>query len=560
MWSFRSVDRLHHVSADLVKSNLEPIFTEIASLPIPISSLPIRSEFPSVVFLSDTALAVSPGTGSLYIISTSLPGVPFTGKITAEYNLPPSRVGEDLAGSSQGTTLSSTPSPFLLQASRHLTDNVHRLLLSRLAGNHEAKKASEIGFELLEVEVDSSVVAEGIPLVPRWTLLGEDLPVWTTWYNSGWLVASSSTYTAERTNVREDVSSEMITTEKHPTVASYSWTQTSSSLTLTIPLPVGLQAADIECTLSPTSLKLSVPSTAELQPSQAKFLASSTKKWWDNIKEDESTWTWQASDGKLEIELTKVHDGIRWPSVFSRSGDDDDDETMSDSSSVHESFTPEQMEAIRANLSQFHTDGESIPESALPGLLKEEMDDDDDEGGGVFGDRQDSAVKVGREISVGSIVDGEPKWSKQSAWLLSLPLATGKSQSPSLIIKAGVDGALFEPGTLTTKPWTHLSTSPALSFVLSSKRSTRTVVHCTSAASPTATVLAFEAGDATASANVFAFFPPSRVNAVDAQQGVVRVGGGERGSLLGVKAIDVDGSTIVVALCEKALVLLPRLV
>ena len=71
--------------------------------------------------------------------------------------------------------------------------------------------------------------------------------------------------------------------------------------------------------------------------------------------------------------------------------------------------------------------------------------------------------------------------------------------------------------------------------------------------------MAFDAGSSlTASGNAYVYYPP--ISKTLAKQGVVRISGSDRGAVLGVGCMEVEGLKVVVALCEKVLVVLQGVV
>lgn len=68
-------------------------------------------------------------------------------------------------------------------------------------------------------------------------------------------------------------------------------------------------------------------------------------------------------------------------------------------------------------------------------------------------------------------------------------------------------------------------------------------------------MLAFDSGSSSAGqGNVYIYYPAT--SKTNAQQGVLSISGGERGALLGVGCVKVNGKDVVVALCENELVVL----
>lgn len=540
-------------------------------------------EYPSVLALSPTRWIVSTGTGSLYTLETSAEG-PFTGDLIARYDL---------------VEPSSDLSPFALQAASRASDSTYRVLLTRSVTTTLGKRktsSSISSFELLEVALDvnkrNAVDTEPRTLDVKWTLSGGDTPFWCAWRNGGWVVLSSETFDESTDDVEEteeervkrekkekmeklglgatleEAEDEDKSAEKEGTMESgsaedkewpFSWTQTADSVSVSIPLPKGTTRKDISIDLSSTKFTFYVASVDQ-SPVLQSFLNKPSRQFWTTVDPELSTYTYNATTCVFELDLTKVDVGTRWPSVFSPSEDDDDEEEE-----VPETLSTAMLAAVRETFSNIKTRGDDEPQgnhAAIPALLREEMDYDLEDGedfgegaGGVSGEAgSSSGGKVGREVYVGHIVEGKASWSKNQSSVVSLPASGNR---PEIMIKSAVDGLLFEAGpggNAARDPWRHASTSPALSFVLSSKRDVRLVRHIATGQAGV-TVMAFDAGGTgPASGNVYVYYPPKTPST--AEQGVVRVSGGERGAMLGVGEIEIGSKKAVVALCERDLVVL----
>lgn len=395
---------------------------------------------------------------------------------------------------------------------------------------------------------------------------------------------------------------------------AYSWTQTAEALSVKIPLPAGTTRSNVSISLTSSELTLSLRDAPEVLSPLAEFLRKATRRWWSDIDLAASTYSFDpAPNGpKLELELVKIDTSTRWPSAFFPSEEDDDD--VDD---VPETLDDNMLASVRATFDNIRTREPHEPEGnhpAIPALLREEMDfdmDDEEDYDAIDGAFADSGSKVGREVFLGYIKSetGEAKWSKTTTTVVSTPFRshstvederlgngdgngeTSSERQLGIMVKSAVDGLLFSPagtGDITKSPWKHQSTTPALAFVLSSKRDIRLVRHFTtstttaSAAEPETkrqriddaththvhtgdksetknVVLAFDAGSSGSDighgqGNVYVYYPPS--SGTIAQQGVMGVSGGERGAMLGVGIMSVKGERMVAVLCEKELVLL----
>jgi len=367
---------------------------------------------------------------------------------------------------------------------------------------------------------------------------------------------------------------------------------------------------DIVCLLRPHTIDLQLYARDGSSLSSAlktwldKAGKTGRRDWWDAIKPDESTWTFEkptdpskATDARLEVHLEKANPGTKWPSVFAPWIELDNEETVEEDE-VHETVSDEVMAETVDRLQQYTSEfgqkgaaeGAGLGAS-LPGLMKEEMEDEDDIPDGLqhsAGAGYGSSAKAGKELVITYIDardDGGIKISSPSkgtpATVLSYPLTLlDDSAEDSVIIKTHVDGSLFSPcgeddGAAT---WKHLATSPALSFVLSSKRETQFVYHFYPKGDTGPTVFAFESRQASGmGGNVYIYYPvPNNVadgktasgksKATSSKQSVVKFGVADEsnglidlGSLTGVKMILIDKDPVLVGLCEKAVVTLTHI-
>ena len=367
----------------------------------------------------------------------------------------------------------------------------------------------------------------------------------------------------------------------------FSWTQNHDTISISMQFPVRTTQKQLKTEITEKSLSISSSNNASASPELKKFLERPARQLWSNIQTSSSTWSFDTKTTTLQIELWKYDEDLRWPSVFASSEDEEDEEE------VPETLDAATLASVRDRFTNIQTRNGDEPQGnhpALPALFREEMDydlDDDEEFGdashGMYGELGGS--KIGRDVMIGFMGHSGPHWSKSTQTVISLPLSRDDS---TIMVKNAVDGLLFSPpkGKPYKSPhkdaWRHQTTSPALSFVLSSKRDLRFVRHVTTwdpespPESPAqgegerapkkrkmktrpgeveATVLAFDAGGSgMGTGNVYVYYPTA--DGFYAEQGVVRVSGGDRGALLGVGEVEVQGKKMVVALCENALVVL----
>lgn len=186
--------------------------------------------------------------------------------------------------------------------------------------------------------------------------------------------------------------------------------------------------------------------------------------------------------------------------------------------------------------------------TGIPSLAEGEMDEEVDQ-------------SVGKETYQTWITPegGIPTWWKNARdipfHLLSMPLPCSSSRpttaSTTLVVKAHIDGAVFllNHSSANIPRWEHISTFPALAFVLASKRDTCFTYHTDKA------VLAFEGGAKDRGGNLYVYHA-SPLSSKWAKQAVVKVDDGRGGSLLGVGLWNAPQGSLVVCLTEGELVLL----
>ncbi|OCF74794.1 hypothetical protein I204_05176 [Kwoniella mangroviensis CBS 8886] len=638
------VDKEWVVVGFIIGDDLQPTFSKLASLSLPISSSEQQFEFPSVSPLTSTTWAVSSGSGSLYILETTSPDETgsLRGKFTAKYDLPSS------------ISDSNEPSPFLLRASHTISNEQVSLLLTRsIKANEDRRtiKSSQLTtFEVIEITLDPSAhnavddQEEVEKLSVNWKLSGDDLPIHCHYSteHSGWIILSPeeykvpSTEDSEKEESKEDkekwereakiaklglgasIPPSLVTPENEEKMDfedsdngdedklyPYQWTQDSEGLNIIIPLLKSITRQDIKLDLTSTTLSLSLSPSSDISPQLDQFVKKQTRALWTNIDPELSTWSYDSSKFQIEIDLIKVDQNVRWPTVFSYDDEEEDE--------VPETLSQATLAAVRESFNSIKTrpEGEGEPPSshpAMPALLREEMDFDLDDDEDPLTENQgsfDETGKIGKEVFVGFIqnqtqndhegsINVKSDWSKTTISVLSTPLF---NQGYGIIIKSAVDGLLFSPQgqlqapeNITKNPWKHLSTNPALAFVLSSKRDLRLIKHFTTSVSPQevhphgdveptspslskrlkpssvsgggsrTTVLAFDSGSSVGQGNLYVYYPPAVGDKNTAKQGVIPVSGGEKGALLGVGHVKVRGKDLVIVLTEKSLLIVKNII
>ncbi|KAK4057763.1 hypothetical protein OIO90_000982 [Microbotryomycetes sp. JL221] len=375
---------------------------------------------------------------------------------------------------------------------------------------------------------------------------------------------------------------------------AFSWLQDTDSLTLAFALPSITPTSSIRIVFSRqhVTVHIAKPSSAASSTSvhDHSLPQLSHKKLWDEIDPHTSIWTFDreaegrdSTFGLLTLHLEKKNAGTKWMHVFEPTittpgavtNDEKvreltEEEAQTEFERVAETLDPselakivEQMEQWTQTLSTAEMGDARSMNEVHSSLLGEEIDAELD-------------ADSGRPTVVTWIEDALETCPKMTTPhtgvpfpVLSLPLRSGPSAAAvSFVVKHDVDGLVFVPPTamspLVTHKWTHDVTFPALAFVLASKRDATFVRHIDEYA-----VLAFDApvqtrsrssedsANLTAAVNVFVYYRPQAQDARNGVQTVIKLGGFDSGSLLGVAGVRVDKKTEqvgVCALCENELV------
>jgi hypothetical protein len=439
----------------------------------------------------------------------------------------------------------------------------HIVLL--LSNRGEVKKGPKgklsVMFELAAMRVplplNEHPFEETIPAELLWKRLGQDIPSYVNYQAANWLVCAGSTFKeiSEPVPVRipdplddkmtgiEPTNSESQPTGQPP--PPYSWTQTSDSLTVAFPLPAATPKSHIHVTIGPKHLSLLIKMSEE--ESTFPLPRYAMKELWDQVNPSESLWTWdkegERTVGLLTLHLEKRHQGTKWSHVFAREG------TSSNDPEVLETVDPSEMWKIREALEKYTSELQSGTDGGIggemPSLATGEMDPSVD-------------AETGRRLTASyfDVLTGE-EIAPNSAYqeILAFPLPHSPNECRhiglrSLVIKNGIDGPLFTgPIVPSVDLWEHVSTFPALGFVLASKRDTRFSFHLGSSAA-----VAIESGGREASPNMYIYYDAKGNSR--AKQGIVRLGNsGTAGSLLGVAGIETQMGLVVTCLRERELVI-----
>ncbi|RPD62409.1 hypothetical protein L226DRAFT_504266 [Lentinus tigrinus ALCF2SS1-7] len=566
---------LRVIGVDLDEATLKPTSRILYELPRPIQSSGVETlqrEYPSAAFVDATSLFVSDGYGTLYALRLCDSG-PAELLTTYELSIP------DAYGSSQSTV------PFRLH---HAVVPEANLAVVVLSSKHYPKDAPQpastktkpppVKFDIWGAHIPLPIAicpdAPAQPLNIVWHRRGDDVPTYAAFspkYKSFFFVGSSAYLPiAVSPTPRYDPSPDELApipragenldgaasngegvTTVVPKPPPYSWTQTSDSVTLAIPLPADTPTEHIKVAFSPKTLTVLVEgattSTDDVPIVVPRF---TLKSLWDGIHPSSSLWTFdraaESRYGILALHLDKQHEGTRWPQVFAASNSDEPE--------VPETLDPTELYNIREALEKYTaalrdgTDASGLGlGSGMPSLAEGERDDEVD-------------LSVGKSACFTWVaVDGTPSSGidghidEAPLQVLSLPFPGSAGLFPiSLVAKHGVDGVTYtlQEGPGSEPKWEHTSTYSALAFVLASKRDTRFVHHVSSKA-----VFAFESGAQDLGGNVYVYRCAGPKENW-AKQAILKIGGGEAGSLLGVGLVMAQDKVVILCLCEGELVVL----
>jgi hypothetical protein len=281
---------------------------------------------------------------------------------------------------------------------------------------------------------------------------------------------------------------------------------------------------------------------------------------WDGISPSSSFWTFdrqaESTYGILSLHLEKQNESTRWPHIFTGAGTNSSAE---DDMDIPEALDPSELWNIREALEKYTTALQGEDPSGLnlgkgvPSFAENEMDEEVDS-------------SVGRRAFITWIHDPsrqgiQPEFLSQPQrsspfQLLSTPIPGHACDPISLIVKSNIDGTVFSLNNDTSagsKPpaWKHVTTYPALAFVLASKRDTRFTHHI-----PGQAVFAFESGSSNRGGNVYIYYTAGP-KALTAKQSILKVNDGRGGALMGVGSFtDRDGKVVLACLTEGELTLI----
>jgi hypothetical protein len=487
---------------------------------------------------------------------------------------------------------------------------------------------------LLRLPMDGNTPKYNVEVVPAWTVQAEEPPYWVHLDPRGQrhlLLAESGVTLPQPSEATPTAGSSASALPAAPAERPrefeapsrrrpppYVWAQTSDTLTMafTLPSELALKAVRVHfsrrglsATLSPSAL----PGEARIQelpdgqdpgPSEELSHAQSTvnalqggkymnRRLWGDIDVNGSVWTFErvasssGETGLLSIHLEKAHAGTRWPQIFGvkpapvsiadgppdaerMDAEEDEDEE------VPETMDPTQLLAQLEGLEKYTEPSKEadalsatwggVPASAPLGtertsLLQDGLEDED--------------ADVGRPARLTAVIeqDGKVTLKEQISnaddrvLAVALPSAL---PSEALVVRAELDGNVFDPPAGSSSAWKPSLAFPALAFVLASKRDAHRVFLALSPRRDVGHVLAFEGapnvgsgGPPPGAGNLFVYATPATPSAPHAQSKVVRLGSdsatGGSGALVGVAAVACGERRTLMCLCEHQLLLLDDL-
>ena len=538
-------------------------------------------QYPSAAFLDAKIVFVSDGHGGMYVLDVPK-GRP--AQLLGQYKL---RQSSQPFRIHHAVSISPNHAVVLL-SSRHFADPPAE------STGRPKRPPPEYDVWAVRFTLPFEMVVDGVQLLDViWQGRGDDVPMYTAFDDSRniILLVGSSLYReigAQPSPSFQPSPDEIAPIprrdealdDKHPTAEKpppYSWTQTSDSVTIAFPLPSGTPKTSIKVAFTSRALSLRLQGVATNDHGPLPLPHYSLKPFWDGIQPSTSFWTWdreaEHAYGLLTLHLDKQHEGTRWMQVFAASSQDAATDGPPDVE-VPETLDPSELGHIREMLEKYTSslrDGSDTSGLGLgkgvPSLADGEMDDEVD-------------ASVGRDVyltpvGISTMTNGTDEAGlaivRVKAFdapfvLLSTPLPGSPSRPVSLVIKTGLDGALFRldpleaprtgaeghPDQVVTDAlhWTHMGSYSALAFVLASKRDTRFTHHIDAK-----TVLAFESASSGRGGNVY-IYRGARTSDKWAKQSVLKASDAG-GSLLGVGALQVgSGSQRILCLTERQLVVI----
>ncbi|TFY66725.1 hypothetical protein EVG20_g4372 [Dentipellis fragilis] len=531
---------------DLHSEPLSPVFTVLYDIPQPMqtsSTEAFQKEYPSAVFLTSHIVFASDGNGTLYTLNIGPDGACH---VVGTYDIP--------VNAAENISVSSPP--FRIHSAVHTSDDTAVVLLSarRCDRSEEAKltrgpgnwKGPQVEFDIYAARFKFPLSGPGDDILPMdivWHRRGADVPSYTTYDPTlrAFLLTGASVYRPRHEaqpstyNPTPDEiapipsKDENLDAPSHPRgppkPPPYAWTQDGTEVTLAFPLPALTDKANVNVHFSSHTLTVLVSGNSTESSPLPRYTA-----------------TRPLGPHHAHHELLDQNEGTRWPQVFEPVPNVQIEE-------VTETMDPSELYNIREHLEKYTaalhegTDASGLGIGTGVSTLEGDMEEDVDAESG-------NLVRLTWVSEDGST----PAWAKEQAEnlvdILSLPLPG--TSGVSFVVRHTVDGLVY---TLTaesgTPVWKHTNTFSALAFVLASKRDRRFTYH-----EPSKAVHAFESGSADYGGHLYAYMsaPPGERQAKEA---ILKVGGGDSGSILGVGAVqDSRGQLVVLCLCEGELIIL----
>lgn len=377
------------------------------------------SEYPSVHALSPTTYVSSDGYGRLYPLLVQ-PGAALSATFGPAYELSDAATGElrpfkvEWVGGDRRALVSAVR--------RTKTDDGWGkeegwdLLLVTFGEDWSVGLGggSEDGGEEPSMSSGDDSATPARTLEVLWSVVGQDAPVVAHCNGTRLLLASSEAYSLPSSvdgggapaadgvvgaPSGSSTSAEPVYLPQHP----FSWTQTSTTVTVSVALPPSTPRAHVHPTIGSRSLSILVGEGSWAQVALEGF---AQREWWDSVKLDESFWEWDAEQGLVTLELEKANPQTRWPHLFLPSG------TTPAHADVPEELAPDARKAIAADLDRFSS-ALDLPDSAPGGIasiMREEMDIDDEfEDEGLAADGEARVGRVVRWTFVDATEDGGGK-------------------------------------------------------------------------------------------------------------------------------------------------------
>jgi hypothetical protein len=550
-------------------------------LPEPVETIASTStstplaEYPAARHLKDSLWVCSDGFGTLYVVDADRQH----SRIKSSWQL--------------YDEIHDSPMPCALHAATIIGNEACAVISASIPSSVDK---TQNRFKVDIVQFDPYCASDvNTALTPVAKLAGPDLPAYVAFKDGRFIIGSSGKYRSVKetqepeTNggsgteqayepkpdeivgiPRQGIESQPVSLSAPP---PYSWNQTSDEVSVVFPLPTSVNVRDIKVVFRPNSVSMMVSGSNDSQH-KLPIPQLDMVKLWDDIDAGTSTWTWEKTDGDkgqfglLALHLEKKHEDTRWTHLLKQ---DDNPNLKKEFLDVDETLDRSELARITEAMEKFTQEvaagssGDNGGFNQRSSLIGDELDMDVDA----------PDVSNGKGL-VFTWVEGLGSDSVQTCngaedeivEFISSSLPTAANPPSSIIAKHDVDGLLFEPPADPSQPWKHLTTYPALSFVLASKRDVVHVYH-----HGTKLALGLETGSPVAmqrqaaqqsysslqasKMNAYVYCPPPPGSkAKTAQQKVVRLGEADAGAVLGAIAVERDDQLDIAILCERELIVM----